>query len=159
MIKKIQIILIILSILVFTCVDKIFAQNVKSSKPKVETLKTQPVKKLSDISFPVPHIPVLKDLNYQPEKSAILNTSNVIIGMLVYKCNYNVKALVEFYKIQMRNQGWTEIGSITASKITLLAFKRPEGSAFISISQGSFTSQLRIMVLYLRKNQSNAVCE
>jgi hypothetical protein len=124
-----------------------FAQE----KPKVEVVTPQaeevksPEKK--DLTyFPVPFIPVLKDLDYQAEKSALLRTGDLLTGMLVFRGNYSPKSLVEFYKVQMVNQGWEEIGSFS-SKIIFLAYKRPEGTAFISVSEGWYYTELRIVVI------------
>lgn len=125
----------------------VFAQekpNVEVITPQAEEVKSQKMKDL--IYFPVPYIPVLKDLEYQAENSALLRTGEVLTGMLVFKGKYTLKSLVEFYKVQMRNQGWEEIGAFS-SKITFIAYKRPEGTAFISISQGWYYAELRIVVM------------
>jgi len=98
------------------------------------------------VYFPVPFIPVLKDLSYQGEQSALLKTGKVITGMLVFKGNYKANSLLEFYKVQMKNNGWEEVGSFT-SKITFIAYKRPEGQAFISVSERYFSTELRIVVI------------
>jgi len=124
-----------------------FAQekpNVEVVTPQAEEVKSLEKKDL--IYFPVPFIPVLKDLDYQPEKSALLRTGNILTGMLVFRGNYSPKSLVEFYKVQMVNQGWEEIGSFS-SKIIFLAYKRPEGTAFISVSEGWYYTELRIVVM------------
>ncbi len=120
-------------------------------KPNVKTITIKPEKanlqkKKSLIYFPVPFIPVLKDMEYQAEKSAILKSGNLLTGMLVFKSHYSPKSLVEFYKVQMANQGWEEIGAFS-SKIIFIAYKRPEGTAFISISQGWYHTELRIVVM------------
>jgi len=112
--------------------------------PKAEEVKTTEKKEL--IYFPVPFVPVLKDLEYQAEKSALLKTGRVLTGMLVFRGNYSPKSLVEFYKVQMVNQGWEEIGAFS-SKVIFIAYKRPEGTAFISISQGWYYTELRIVVM------------
>ena len=125
----------------------VFAQekpNVEVITPQAEEVKSQKMKDL--IYFPVPYIPVLKDLEYQAENSALLRTGEVLTGMLVFKGKYTLKSLVEFYKVQMINQGWEEIGAFS-SKITFIAYKRPEGTAFISISQGWYYAELRIVVM------------
>ncbi|RKX63064.1 MAG: hypothetical protein DRP34_03040 [Thermodesulfobacteriota bacterium] len=125
----------------------VFAQekpNVEVITPQAEEVKSQKIKDL--IYFPVPYIPVLKDLEYQAENSALLRTGGVLTGMLVFKGKYTLKSLVEFYKVQMINQGWEEIGAFS-SKITFIAYKRPEGTAFISISQGWYYAELRIVVM------------
>ena len=125
----------------------VFAQekpNVKVVTPRAEEVNSQKMKDL--IYFPVPYIPVLKDLEYQAENSALLRTGGVLTGMLVFKGKYTLKSLVEFYKVQMINQGWEEIGAFS-SKITFIAYKRPEGTAFISISQGWYYAELRIVVM------------
>jgi len=118
--------------------------NVEVITPQAEEVKSQKIKDL--IYFPVPYIPVLKDLEYQAENSALLRTGGVLTGMLVFKGKYTLKSLVEFYKVQMINQGWEEIGAFS-SKITFIAYKRPEGTAFISISQGWYYAELRIVVM------------
>uniref|UniRef100_A0A7V4N319 Uncharacterized protein n=1 Tax=Thermodesulfobacterium geofontis TaxID=1295609 RepID=A0A7V4N319_9BACT len=129
----------------------IFSLAFSQEKPKVEVVTPQaeevklPEKK-DLIYFPVPFIPVLKDLDYQAEKSALLRTGNVLTGMLVFRGNYSPKSLVEFYKVQMVNQGWQEIGAFS-SKITFIAYKRPEGTAFISVSEGWYYTELRIVVM------------
>lgn len=103
------------------------------------------------VYYPVPYVPVLKDLRYDSERSALLKTGSYITGMLVFKGNYSPKSLVEFYRVQMKNQGWEEIGSFT-SKITFIAFSRPEGQAFIAISEGLFLTELRIVVILKTKS-------
>jgi len=131
----------------------VFAQekpNVKVVTPRAEEVNSQKMKDL--IYFPVPYIPVLKDLEYQAENSALLRTGGVLTGMLVFKGKYTLKSLVEFYKVQMINQGWEEIGAFS-SKITFIAYKRPEGTAFISISQGWYYAELRIVVMLTEVKQ------
>ena len=125
----------------------VFAQekpSVEVVTPKAEEVKTQKTKEL--VYFPVPFIPVLKDLEYQAEKSALLRTGKILTGMLVFRGNYSPNSLVEFYKVQMKNHGWEEIGAFS-SKVTFIAYKRPEGTAFISISQGWYYTELRIVVI------------
>ena len=131
----------------------VFAQekpNVEVVTPRAEEVNSQKMKDL--IYFPVPYIPVLKDLEYQAENSALLRTGGVLTGMLVFKGKYTLKSLVEFYKVQMINQGWEEIGAFS-SKITFIAYKRPEGTAFISISQGWYYAELRIVVMLTEVKQ------
>ncbi|AIH04582.1 MULTISPECIES: hypothetical protein [Thermodesulfobacterium] len=99
------------------------------------------------VYYPVPFIPVLKDLSYQGEQSALLKTDKIITGMLVFKGNYKANSLLEFYRVQMKNNGWEEVGSFT-SKITFVAYKRPEGHAFISVSEGYFSTELRIVIIF-----------
>lgn len=105
---------------------------------KIETTQT-------DITYPIPHIPVLRGLNYQPGQSALLKTGSILTGMLVFKGNFKPASLVEFYRTQMKAQGWEEIGSFT-SKTTFLAFRRPDGQAFISISEGWTSTEVRLIV-------------
>jgi len=98
------------------------------------------------IQFPVPYIPVLSDFNYVSDESAILKTSQTLTGILVYKTKYKIKDIVNFYKTQMISQGWKEIG-IFISKTNFLAYKRPEGTAFISIKSESFNTEIRIVII------------
>lgn len=133
-------ILIMLFGLVFLVSESIFAQE-----DKVEVITPEKIESKSDILYPIPNIPVLKGLSYQPSDSAILKTGGVITGMLVFKGNYKANSLVEFYRVQMKNLGWQEVGSFT-SKTTFLAFKRPEGQAFISIKEGWAQTEVRIIV-------------
>lgn len=123
-------------------ISQVYGQEVVEVYKEVEI--TGQSKDLVD--YPVPFIPVLKDLRYDNEKSALLKTKNYITGMLVFKGNYSAKSLVEFYRVQMKNQGWEEVGSFS-SKITFIAFSRPEGQAFIAISEGYFLTELRIVVI------------
>ena len=137
-------IFIFINLFIFSMVFAQEEPNVEVITPQAEEVKSQKMKDL--IYFPVPYIPVLKDLEYQAENSALLRTGEVLTGMLVFKGKYTLKSLVEFYKVQMRNQGWEEIGAFS-SKITFIAYKRPEGTAFISISQGWYYAELRIVVM------------
>jgi len=137
-------IFIFINLFIFSIVFAQEKPNVEVITPQAEEVKSQKVKDL--IYFPVPYIPVLKDLEYQAENSALLRTGGVLTGMLVFKGKYTLKSLVEFYKVQMVNQGWEEIGAFS-SKITFIAYKRPEGTAFISISQGWYYAELRIVVM------------
>ena len=137
-------IFIFINLFIFSIVFAQEKPNVEVITPQAEEVKSQKVKDL--IYFPVPYIPVLKDLEYQAENSALLRTGGVLTGMLVFKGKYTLKSLVEFYKVQMINQGWEEIGAFS-SKITFIAYKRPEGTAFISISQGWYYAELRIVVM------------
>lgn len=137
-------IFIFINLFIFSIVFAQEKPNVEVITPQAEEVKSQKVKDL--IYFPVPYIPVLKDLEYQAENSALLRTGEVLTGMLVFKGKYTLKSLVEFYKVQMVNQGWEEIGAFS-SKITFIAYKRPEGTAFISISQGWYYAELRIVVM------------
>ncbi len=131
----------------FSFYSLIYAQE----KPQIEvitpeTTQIKPEEKKDLIYFPIPYIPILKDLEYQPEKSALLRTGDILTGMLVFKGTYSPKALVDFYKVQMKNQGWEEVGSFS-SKVIFIAYKRPEGTAFISISQGWYNTELRIVII------------
>ena len=137
-------IFIFINLFIFSIVFAQEKPNVEVITPQAEEVKSQKMKDL--IYFPVPYIPVLKDLEYQAENSALLRTGGVLTGMLVFKGKYTLKSLVEFYKVQMVNQGWEEIGAFS-SKITFIAYKRPEGTAFISISQGWYYAELRIVVM------------
>jgi len=137
-------IFIFINLFIFSIVFAQEKPNVEVITPQAEEVKSQKVKDL--IYFPVPYIPVLKDLEYQAENSALLRTGEVLTGLLVFKGKYTLKSLVEFYKVQMINQGWEEIGAFS-SKITFIAYKRPEGTAFISISQGWYYAELRIVVM------------
>ncbi len=143
--------LILIFCLIFYAIS--FAKETNSetnSTAKVITQKAEKVKNSKTkeplIYYPVPYIPVLKDLRYDADNSAILKSGNVITGMLVFKGNYSAKSLIDFYRVQMKNNGWKEIGSFS-SKITFIAYKRPGGSAFISVSEGYFSSELRIVVI------------
>ena len=137
-------IFIFINLFIFSIVFAQEKPNVEVITPQAEEVKSQKIKDL--IYFPVPYIPVLKDLEYQAENSALLRTGEVLTGLLVFKGKYTLKSLVEFYKVQMINQGWEEIGAFS-SKITFIAYKRPEGTAFISISQGWYYAELRIVVM------------
>jgi len=106
------------------------------------------------IYYPVPYVPVLKDLQYVAEKSAVLKTPQVVTGMLVFKGDYSAKSLLDFYKVQMPNNGWKIVGSSSASKISFLAYKRPNGTVFISISEGVFSSELRIVIILEKEPES-----
>lgn len=139
-------ILIVLFIYLFSF-SIVFAQEkpkVEVITPEAEEVKSREKKDL--IYFPVPFIPVLKDLDYQPEKSALLRLGDILTGMLVFRGNYSPNSLIEFYKTQMVNQGWEEIGAFS-SKTTFMAYKRPEGSAFISVSQGWYYTELRVVIM------------
>lgn len=125
--------------LTFLLISPLLAQE------KVEVTTPEKIEVKEEISYPVPNVPVLKGLNYQPSESAILKTGGILTGMLVFKGNYKASALVEFYRVQMKANGWQEIGSFT-SKTTFLAFKRPDGQAFISISESWYQTELRIIV-------------
>lgn len=116
-----------------------------SAQEKVEVVTPERIESQGEISYPIPNVPVLKDLNYQPNESAILKTGGMLTGVLVFKGNYKASALVEFYRTQMKANGWQEIGSFT-SKTTFLAFKRPDGQAFVSISEGWYQTELRIVL-------------
>lgn len=111
-----------------------------------EVKEPEKVQEVGNLTFPLPYIPMLKDLNYQPDKSALFKTGNFLTGTLVFTGRYSSSSLVEFFKIQMKSQGWEEIGSF-ASKIIFLAFKRPEGYAFITISEGTFSTEVRIVAV------------
>ncbi len=139
--------LVLLLILFFSVCSLSFAKNFNNSTlvPKNKTKKTLKNKE-SLIYYPVPYIPVLKDMKYDSDNSAILKSGNTIIGMLVFRGSYTAKDLIDFYKVQMKNNGWKEIGSFS-SKITFIAYKRPGGSAFISVSEGYFSTELRIVVI------------
>ncbi|MFN4131628.1 MAG: hypothetical protein ACK4GE_00960 [Caldimicrobium sp.] len=114
------------------------------SQEQVEVVTPGNVEVKEDITYPVPYIPVLKGLSYQASESAILKTAGNVTGMLVLTGNYKTASLVEFYRVQMKAKGWVEMGSFT-SKTTFLAFKRPEGHAFISISEGFVQTTVRII--------------
>jgi len=125
----------------------IYAQQkpeVEVTTPEITEIKPEEKKDL--VYFPIPYIPVLKDLEYQSEKSALLRTGDTLTGMIVFRGNYSPKSLVEFYRVQMKNQGWEEVGSFS-SKVIFIAYKRPEGTAFISVSEGWYYTELRIVVI------------
>lgn len=115
------------------------------AQERSEVITPDRIETTADITYPIPHIPVLKGLDYQPNQSALLKTGNLLTGMLVFKSSYKPSSLVEFYRTQMKAQGWEEIGSFT-SKTTFLAFRRPDGQAFIGISEGWISTEVRIIV-------------
>jgi hypothetical protein len=86
------------------------------------------------------------DLPEQYSTETSNNVIGILTGMLVYKGRYKAKDLVDFFRTQMASQGWHEVGSFT-SKMTFLAYKRPEGTAFISITEGPFYTEVRIVVV------------
>lgn len=133
-------ILIALCGLVFFLSGSLFAQD-----HKVEVVTPEKIEGKSDILYPIPNIPVLRGLSYQPSDSAILKTSGILTGILVFKGNYKASSLVEFYRVQMKTLGWQELGSFT-SQTTFLAFKRPEGQAFINIKESWVQTEVRIIV-------------
>lgn len=131
--------LILIGLIIFNFfVAQAFAQE------KVEVITQETIDVQADITYPVPNIPVLKGLSYKPSESAILKTGGTITGLLVFQGNYKPASLVEFYRTQMRAQGWEEVGSFT-SKTTFLAFKRQEGQAFITLSEGWVQTTIRII--------------
>lgn len=144
MLRKVTILIISFLILIFS---QAYGQEVIDISKEIEV--TGQSKDL--VYYPVPFIPVLKDLRYDSDKSALLKTGAHITGMLVFKGNYSSKSLVEFYRVQMKNQGWEEVGSFS-SKITFIAFSRPEGQAFVAISEGFFLTELRIVVILKTKS-------
>jgi len=105
------------------------------------------------VTYPVPYVPVLSDMQYIPDKSAILKTPTLITGELVFKGNYSSKSLLQFYKVQMKNNGWKEIATFS-SKVTLMVYKRPEGTVFISISPGIISTEVRIDVVLTKSSSS-----
>jgi len=123
----------------------LFTTQAFTQEEKVEVVTPQKVEGEGEILYPVPYIPVLKDLSYQPSESAVLKTGSLLTGMLVFKGNYKMSSLVEFYRVQMKAQGWQEVGSFT-SHTTFLAFRRPEGQAFISMKEGWVQTEVRIIV-------------
>jgi hypothetical protein len=125
----------------------LYAQESKvevSSPERVEIV--QPKEKTSPVYYPLPYVPVLTELDYKPDKSAIFKSGKVLTGMLVFSGNIKSSALIEFYRTQMRLQGWEEVGAFS-SKINFLSFRRPEGTAFVIISEGMISTELRIVVM------------
>ena len=128
------------------------ATNIYAQEPKVEVSSPEqvevvsPKEKTSPIYYPIPFIPVMTELNYQADKSAIFKTGKVLTGMLVFSGRLKSNALVEFYRAQMPLQGWEEVG-VFSSKINFLSFRRPEGTAFVIISDGMFSTEVRIVVM------------
>lgn len=115
------------------------------SQDRVEVVTPEKIEAQAEISYPIPYIPVLKGMDYQPNQSALLKTGSLLTGMLVFKSGYKPASLVEFYRAQMRAQGWEEIGSFT-SKTTFLAFRRSDGQAFVGITEGWLSTEVRIIV-------------
>ena len=130
--------LTIFSISLFTSSCTVAAKNSKSLKSQ------KPL-----FYYPVPFVPVLKDMTQIPDKSALLKTPSLVVGVLVYKGNYSAKSLFNFYKTQMKMLGWRKVGSFT-SKLSFLAYKRPGGTVFISVSQGLLSTELRIVIILSR---------
>ena len=128
----------------FVIMFAIISINITYTKTFAKVSKKNTSKQL--IQFPVPFIPILSDFNYVAGESAILKTPKTLTGILVYKTKYKIKDIVNFYKTQMISQGWKEIG-IFISKTNFLAYKRPEGTAFISIKGESFSTEIRIVVI------------
>ncbi len=118
--------------------------NKVESPERVEVV--QPAEQASPIYFPIPFIPVLKDLSYKSDKSALFKTGRMLTGMLVFTGNIKSSSLVEFYRVQMRLQGWEEVGAFS-SKINFLSYRRPEGTAFVVIGEGLLGSEVRIIVM------------
>ncbi len=126
--------------------------NLYAQQPKVEVTApervevVQPREKTSLVYYPIPYVPVMTELDYKPDKSAIFKSGKVLTGMLVFSGNIKSSALIEFYRTQMRLQGWEEVG-VFSSKINFLSFRRPEGTAFVIISEGMLSTELRIVVM------------
>ena len=139
--------LISASLLLSLAWANLYAEEAKvevSSPERVEVV--QPKEKSSPVYYPIPYIPVMTELSYNSDKSAILKTGKVLTGMLVFSGNIKSSALIDFYRTQMRLQGWEEVGAFS-SKINFLSFRRPEGTAFVIISEGMFSTELRIVVM------------
>ncbi len=125
----------------------LYAEEAKvevSAPERVEVVPPQ--NKTSPVYYPLPYIPVMTDLAYKPDKSAILKTGKLVTGLLTFSGNIKASALIEFYRTQMRLQGWEEVGAFS-SKVNFLSFRRPEGTAFVIISEGMFSTELRIVVM------------
>ena len=84
-----------------------------------------------------------KLMELKEDKSAVLETEHLIIKLLVYRCKYKTNALKKFFRTQMKLRGWQEVG-VLSSKITLLVFKSDQNVVFITISEGTFSTEVRI---------------
>ncbi len=136
---RIKIFLVIFMIVILGMGSFVYGQTVKEQTSRVK--KNTPAQPL--IVFPLPDVPVLKDMELQEDKSAILETKQLIIKLLDYRCNYKTSALVKFFRTQMKLRGWQEVG-VLSSKITLLVFKKDSNVVFITISEGTFSTDVKI---------------
>ncbi len=75
------------------------------------------------------------ELSWNREKSVALNSDSFNGGILNFSGRVEVTSLMEFFSSSMKNDGWTEVGSLK-SKDVLLAFTKMNSSCMIRIMEG-----------------------
>jgi hypothetical protein len=135
---KIRMLLIFVIIIGLGLTNLVYGAEKEKNKPVKKNTASQPL-----VVFPLPNVPVLKDMELKEDKSAVLETEHLIIKLLVYRCKYKTNALKKFFRTQMKLRGWQEVG-VLSSKITLLVFKSDQNVVFITISEGTFSTEVRI---------------
>ena len=75
------------------------------------------------------------ELEWNREKSFTITTDSFNGGILNFNGRVEVTSLMEFFVNGMKNDGWTNVGSIK-SKNVLLAFTKDSSSCMIRINEG-----------------------
>ncbi|QJA05664.1 hypothetical protein FVE67_02095 [Thermosulfurimonas marina] len=85
----------------------------------------------------LPDLVLPSEMKIDRDRTLIVKTPTYVGGLLVARGRVTVDSLVKFFERQMLARGWEEMGRIQYKNM-LLAFKRPNGSCFIYISETSF---------------------
>ncbi|RUM88773.1 MAG: hypothetical protein DSZ24_02770 [Thermodesulfatator sp.] len=112
------------------------------------TARSQGTGKKAPVSPAPPPVPVLqstqfpnlvlpREMKIDRDRTLIVKTPSYVGGLLVASGRVTVDSLVKFFERQMAARGWKEMGRIQYKNM-LLAFKRPNGSCFIYISENAF---------------------
>jgi len=75
------------------------------------------------------------ELVWNREKSVTITTNSFNGGILSFNGRVEVTSLMEFFINSMKNDGWTDIGSVK-SKNVLLSFTKENSTCMIKITEG-----------------------
>ena len=125
--------IIVLSTFIASCasINNFMQSDDESSSSEVKKLS---VKQRLQISFPIP-----EDAGYLTDKTIIFGEGKRFTGVLYLIHDEPADEIVEFYRVSMRDDGWSEI-SIVRSDFILLNFDKEDRFATIKVNRKIFES-------------------
>ena len=130
--KKISYIIII-SALISSCASiNSFMNSSDGNTGSASEIKDISVNKRLQISIPIP-----EDSKYLTDKTIIFGEGERFTGVLYLVHETSADEVVEFYRVNMRDDGWSEI-SIVRSDFILLNFDKEDRFATIKVNRRVF---------------------
>ena len=126
--------LIIISVLISSCASINNLMQSGDDEASSSEIKDISVNKRLQISIPIPD-----DAKYLTDKTIIFGEGERFTGVLYLIHETSADDVVEFYRVSMRDDGWSEI-SIVRSDFILLNFDKEDRFATIKVNRRMFES-------------------